>query len=162
MEDTSLELLNSRSDCIDAVSQLILQASKEIYVYTQNLESELYNHRALYEHLAKLATTVRNTDIRIISHDTRRAAYDGHYFIHLCQKLPTFASIRTTITPAHRKFRESWLMTDATGYMRIRNPERYDGYYELDNKLECRTYRDQFLEAWEACEQDQNTRRLSL
>ncbi|MFT5504181.1 MAG: hypothetical protein ACI845_003169 [Gammaproteobacteria bacterium] len=162
MEDSSAELLGSRSDCIDCVHQLILGASQEVYVYSQILESELYNHRPLYDHLVKLATTIRNSDIRILCHDTRRAAYNGHYFIHLCQKLPTFASIRTSIIPSHRKFRESWLMTDASGYMRIRNPQRYEGYFELDNKLECRTYRDQFLEAWEACEQDQNTRRLSL
>ena len=46
--------------------------------------------------------------------------------------------------------------------MRIRNPVRYEGYYEIDNKLECRTYTDKFNEIWEASEADQNTRRLSL
>ena len=46
--------------------------------------------------------------------------------------------------------------------MRIRNPERFEGYYEIDNKLECRSYYDVFMEMWETCEQDQNTRRLSL
>ena len=46
--------------------------------------------------------------------------------------------------------------------MRIRNPERYEGYYEIDNKLECRAYYDDFVEMWETCEPDQNTRRLSL
>ncbi len=69
---------------------------------------------------------------------------------------------RTTVTPAHRNFRESWLIADDSAYMRLRNPERYEGYYEIDNKLECRGYHDEFIEMWEACEPDQNTRRLSL
>jgi N-acetyl-gamma-glutamylphosphate reductase len=66
------------------------------------------------------------------------------------------------VTPEHRHFRESWLIVDDSAYMRIRNPERFEGYYELDNKLECRSYYDAFIEMWETCEQDQNTRRLSL
>ena len=70
--------------------------------------------------------------------------------------------IRLTVTTEHRNFRESWLISDDSAYMRIRNPERYEGYYELDNKLECRSYYDDFIEMWDACEQDQNTRRLSL
>jgi hypothetical protein len=70
--------------------------------------------------------------------------------------------IRTTVTPQHRHFRESWLIADDGAFMRLRNPDRYEGYYELDNKLECRSYIEQFMEMWEACEPDQNTRRLSL
>ena len=90
------------------------------------------------------------------------AANQGHYLIHLAQKLPTYAQIRTTVTPAQRNFRESWLISDDSAYMRLRNLERYEGYYELDNKLECRSYLETFHEMWEACEPDQNTRRLSL
>ncbi|MEM7565274.1 MAG: hypothetical protein AAF353_19875, partial [Pseudomonadota bacterium] len=104
----------------------------------------------------------RKVDIRIIAHDTRVAANQGHYLIHLTQKLPTFAQIRTTVTPAQRNFRESWLMADDGAYLRIRNLERYEGYYEIDNKLECKSYRSDFIDIWEACEPDQNTRRLSL
>ena len=102
------------------------------------------------------------TDIRIIAHDTRVASNQGHYLIHLAQKLPSFVQIRTTVTPAHRNFRESWLMVDDGAYMRVRNPDRYEGYYEIDNKLECRSFLDDFAEMWEACVPDQNTRRLSL
>jgi hypothetical protein len=70
--------------------------------------------------------------------------------------------IRTPVTPAHRNFRESWLMADDSAYLRLRNPDRYEGYYEIDNKLECRSYRERFADIWEASEPDQNTRRLSL
>jgi hypothetical protein len=133
-----------------------------VYIATQQLEPELYNDAEIHQHLAQLATTNRNTDIRIIAHDTRVASNQGHYLIHLAQKLPSFVQIRTTVTPAHRSFRESWLIADDGGYMRIRNPERFEGYYEIDNKLECRSYYDDFMEMWEACEPDQNSRRLSL
>ncbi len=162
MDDSSSIILSSRSDCKEAARTLILGSMRRVYLVTQKLEAELYNDQEIYDHLSALVTGNRNADIRIIAHDTRVAANQGHHLIHLAQRLPSFVQIRLTVTTEHRNFRESWLIADDSAYMRIRNPERYEGYYELDNKLECRSYYDDFIEMWEACEQDQNTRRLSL
>jgi hypothetical protein len=96
-----------------------------VYLVTQRLEAELYNDQDIYDHLSALATSNRNTDIRIIAHDTRVAANQGHQLIHLAQRLPSFVQIRLTVTTEHRNFRESWLIADDSAYMRIRNPERY-------------------------------------
>ena len=162
MDETSSIILDSRSACQEAARTLVLGSMGRVYLATQRLEAELYHDSEIYAHLSGLATNNRNTDIRIIVHDTRVAANQGHYLIHLAQKLPSFVQIRLTVTPEQRNFRESWLIADDNAYMRIRNPERFEGYYELDNKLECRSYYDDFIDLWEACEQDQNTRRLSL
>ena len=162
MNDSSSILLDGRSDCIEAAKTLILGSVESVYLITQKLEPELYNDAEIYQHLTEIVTNNRKTDIRIIAHDTRVAANRGHYLIHLTQKFPTFASIRTTVTPAHRNFHESWLIADEGAFLRIRDLDRFEGYYEIDNKLETRSYRKQFLEIWEACESDQNTRRLSL
>ncbi len=162
MDDNSSIVLDGRSECREAVKNLILGAVGRVYIASQKLEPELYNDADIHEHLTQLATSNRNTDIRITAHDTRVAANRGHYLIHLAQKLPSFVQIRTTVTQQHRNFRESWLMVDDGAYLRLRNPDRFEGHYELDNKLECRPYLDDFMEMWEACEPDQNTRRLSL
>ena len=162
MSDISSILLDGRSDCQEAVKTLILGSVGRVYLITQQLEPTLYNDVEIYDHLSHLAATNRNTDIRIIAHDTRVAANQGHHLIHLAQKLPTYVQIRTTVTPAHRNFRESWLMADDGAYLRLRNTDRYEGYYEIDNRLETRSYLERFLEIWEASEPDQNTRRLSL
>ena len=162
MEDSSSILLDGRSECREAARALILAAGNRVYMATQDLEAELYNDSEIYDHLCGLATQNRHADIRILTHNTRVAANAGHYLIHLAQRLPSFAQIRVTTTPEHQNFKESWLMVDDSGYMRIRNPERFEGYYELENKYECRAYVDDFNEMWEASSQDQNTRRLSL
>ena len=162
MEEISPIVLDGRADCAEAAKTLVLGCVGRLYLVTQRLEPELYNHAEIHDHLSALTTTNRNADIRIIAHDTRSAANQGHYLIHLAQKLPSFVQIRTTVTPADRRFRESWLIADDGAYLRLRNPERYEGCYELDNKLECRSYLDDFLEMWEGSEPDQNTRRLSL
>ena len=162
MTDTSSILLDNRNDCVEAVKTLILGCVGRLHLVTQRLEPELYNDAEIYDHLSAVATSNRNTEIRIIAQDTRVAANQGHCLIHLAQKLPTYVKIRTTVTPTHRNFRESWLISDDSAYMRLRNPDRYEGYYELDNKLESRSYLERFTEMWEASEPDQNTRRLSL
>jgi hypothetical protein len=162
MDDSSSILLDGRSDCVEAARALVLGCVGRLYLVTQRLEPELYNHSEIFDHLTALVSANRNAEIHIIAHDTRVAANQGHHLIHLAQKLPTYAQIRTTVTPAHRNFRESWLIADDSAYLRLRHPERYEGNYELDNKLECRSYTERFTEMWEACEPDQNTRRLSL
>ena len=162
MAESSPILLDGRSDCIEAARILVLGCIGRLRLVTQRLEPELYNDAGIYAHLQSLASTNRNTEIHIIVQDTRAAANRGNYLIQLAQKLPTFVQIRTTVTSAHRSFRESWLIADDGAYLRLRNPDRYEGYYELDNKLECRSYRETFDDMWEASEPDQNTRRLSL
>ena len=82
--------------------------------------------------------------------------------IRLAQALPSFVAIRNTVIPSHKAFRESWLMVDQGAFMRLRIPSRYEGYYELDNKLECRNMLDEFHDFWEAAEPDPNTRRLGI
>ncbi|MCP4186259.1 MAG: hypothetical protein GY763_01520 [Gammaproteobacteria bacterium] len=162
MDESSSELLSSRTACRDCAKILILSATQRVYIISQKLEPELYNDKDIYEHLGNLAASNRNTDIRIIAHDTRVAASQGHFLIHLAQRLPTFAQIRTTVTRAHRQFLESWLIVDDHAYMRIKSPALYEGNFATDNKLECKAYLDDFEEIWEGCQVDQNTRRLSL
>jgi hypothetical protein len=162
MNETSSKLLDGRIDCLHRAQTLIKLAQRQVYIISQNLEADLYHHKDIYDHLTEMATRNRKTDIRLIAHDTRAAATNGHYMIILAQKLPTFVQIRITTKPEHKKFRESWLIVDDMAFMRLKDPSRYEGYYEIDNKLECRALTDEFIDIWEASQSDQNTRRLSL
>lgn len=162
MDDSSSQLLSGRSDCKQAVIDLILMANQSVYLITQKLEPELYNDKTIHQHLVSLATHNRKTDIRIIAHDTRSAASNGHYLINLAQRLPTFAQIRHTVTPAHKRLGESWLIVDNQHFLRIRNLARYEANLEVNNRLECKSLVETFIDIWETSQPDQNTRRLSL
>ena len=162
MTESSSQLLSSRIDCKQAAIDLILMANESVYLITQKLEPELYNDKAVHQHLVSLSTQNRKTDIRIIAHDTRSAASNGHYLINLAQRLPTFAQIRCTVTPVHKMFSESWLIVDNQHFLRIRNLAHYEANFEIDNRLGCKPLIETFVDIWEASEPDQNTRRLSL
>lgn len=162
MEENSSVLLDGRSECKECARNLILLATQRVYIISQRLEPEIYNDREIYQQLTSLTSRNRKTDIRIVAHDTRVAANQGHFLIHLAQKLPTFAQIRTTVTEPDRRFNESWLIVDDMAYMRIKDPARFEGYSESSNKLECRSYINSFEKIWEASLVDQNTRRLGI
>jgi hypothetical protein len=162
MNDNSSNLLDGRDACAACVRTLIESSRQTICLICDNFNAALYNHRDIYDHIAKLVTRNRKTEVQLIAHDTRVASRDGHYLIQLAQKFPTFVQIRTTVTPIDRKFSENWLIIDNRSFMRIRNPLRYEGYFEIDNRLECQPYIEQFVEIWDASELDQNTRRLSI
>ena len=162
MEESSSQKLNGRKDCAECVKMLISTSRQKIYIICESLDATIYSDKELFDHMSNLAIHNRKTDIRIIAHDTRVASQDGHFLIRLAQKLPTFVKIRTTVMPLDKKFSENWLIIDDRSYMRIRNPLRYEGYFEMDNRLECRILLERFDEIWEASTPDHNTRRLSL
>jgi len=162
MEESSSKKLNCRADCAECVKTLVGLSEQKIYIICENLDAAIYSDKALFDHMSNLAIRNRKTEIRIIAHDTRVASQDGHFLIRLAQKLPTFVKIRTTTIPLDKKFRENWLIVDDRSYMRIRNPLRYEGYFEIGNRLECRILLEQFHEIWEASQPDSNSRRLSL
>jgi len=162
MEENSSQKLIGRKDCAECVKTLVGLSKQKICIISENLDATLYSDKEIFDHISDLAIHNRKTEIRIIAHDTRGTSQDGHFLIHLSQKLPTYVKIRTTVTPLDKKFSESWLIIDGKSYMRIRNPLRFEGYFEIDNKLECRILLERFDEIWEASTPDHNTRRLSL
>ena len=60
-----------------------------------------------------------------------------------------FAQVRITVDSEHRKFNENWLIVDDMAFMRLKNPLRYEGYFETDSKLECRSLTAELLDIWE-------------
>lgn len=162
MEHSSSQILEGRSDCKSCVQALIDAATMRIYLITQHLEPEVYNYKEIYQSMTALVLENKKADIRILTHDSRIGSYKGHYLIQLAQKLPSFVQVRTTVTPIHQKFGESWLIVDDAAFMRIKVPSRFEGYFDTDNRLDCRSMIDTFKEMWEASDPDQNTRRLNL
>jgi hypothetical protein len=162
MDKTSIETLNGRSDCLDAVERLTGLAEREVALFTQQLEPLLYNHAAVCDAWSKLARENRHARIRIIAQSTRSAATQGNCLIDLAQRLSSKIQIRTPATPELQTFSESWLIIDDHGMLRINNPERWEGSLILNDRRVVREQLEFFDKAWENSEPDIQTRRLSL
>ncbi len=162
MEPSSVEVLNGRSDCSDAVKRLLERAERELALFTQELEPLLYNHPEVCRRCFEIARGSRNGRIRLIAQSTRSAAAQGHCLIDLSQRLSSRVRIRTPATPELQAFRESWLIVDDHSMLRINNPERWEGSLILHDRRVVREQLEFFDAAWENSEPDQQTRRLHI
>lgn len=161
MDKTSVEVLNGRSDCAEAVERLLSVARHEIALFTQQLEPLLYNHPSTCQRMSDLARQ-RHSRIRIIAQDTRGVAARGHCLIDLAQRLSSSVQIRCPATPELQAFGESWMIVDDHSLLRINNPERWEGSLILNDRRVVREQREFFDQAWEHSEPDLQSRRLGL
>lgn len=161
MKDSSVKVLASRQDCLDAVRTLFDRAELHIKLFTQNLEPVLYNHHDLCETLSALARKNRHSTVRILAQHTKHVG-DGHCLVKLAQQLSSSVQIRIPSTPELQHYTKSLLIADDHSMMVIDNPERYEGSLVLSSRLPVKTELEFFDHAWEHSLPDQNTRRLNI
>ena len=161
MENTSVNTLSSRQDCVDAVAHLVEAAEQRIAIFSQQLEPVLYNHRKLCERLSLLARKNRHSMIRILAQQTKSIG-DGHCLVNLSQQLSSSVQIRNPSTPELQNYSKSLLIVDNHSMMIIDNPERFEGSLVVNNRLHVKTELEFFEHAWEHSLPDQNTRRLHI
>jgi len=161
MENTSVETLNTKEACVEAVERLISVAEQRIALFSQQLEPLLYNHPSICDHISALARKNRHSSIRIIAQDTRAAA-DGHCLVHLAQKLTSSIHIRVPSSPEIQHYVKSLLIIDDHSMLMIDNPERFEGSLIENNRLHIKTQLEFFDNAWENSLPDTNTRRLYI
>jgi len=162
MEKTSVEILNGRSDCQEAVERLVALAQGEVALFTQQLEPLLYNHGTICDPLSRLARADRHSRIRILAQQTRGIGAQGHCLIDLAQRLSSSVQIRRPSTPELQAFSESWMIVDDHSMLRINNPERWEGSLILHDRRVVREQLEFYDKAWENSEPDSNTRRLHI
>ena len=71
MNDISVTTLNNREDCVDAVEKIILQADKNIAIFSQQLEPLLYNRPDVCDKISLIARSNRHANIRILAQSTK-------------------------------------------------------------------------------------------
>jgi hypothetical protein len=162
MDKSSVKALTDKSECSEAVQQLINSSERVIAIFSQQLEPLLYNHRIVCEQVSQLARKNQYTQVRIIAQQTRSAASSGHCLIQLAQKLSSYVQIRTPNTPELQKFSQSWLIIDDHSMCEISDPERYEGKLIEHDRIYVKKQLDFFDHAWEHSVPDINTRRLSI
>jgi hypothetical protein len=162
MDKTSVKALTDRDDCSEAIEHLVASAERYIAIFSQQLEPQFYNHKAICEQMAQLARKNRYTQIRIIAQQTRSAASSGHCLIQLAQKLSSYVQIRTPNTPELERFTQSWLIIDNHSMCVISNPERFEGKLIEHDRSYVTNQLDFFDHAWENSIPDIHSRRLSI
>ncbi len=153
--------LNSAEPCRQAALMLASQAQHSIYIFSHDLEPQIYNQTPFLEAVKELAIHCRQPCIRILLQDNEKAQKEGHRLLQLWRRLTSKIEIRRP-HPDYIDHPESFLLADETGYLHHRFYTGYEATVDFNSPLEARRLSGFFKEVWEQSEPDSDLRDLHI
>ncbi|MGH8105603.1 MAG: GNAT family N-acetyltransferase, partial [Arenimonas sp.] len=100
----------------DAALQVILSAKRGLWIYTRDLEYNLYAHPEIIEALKQFGITSRGGAAHILVQDTIAARSQPHPLLGLSQRLPSVFQFRTPIEPEDLQYPSAFIASDRDAY----------------------------------------------
>jgi predicted GNAT family N-acyltransferase len=136
---------------IAATERLILEARRELVVYTRDLEHALYARPAIVEAFKQFAISGRGGVARILVQDPVLAQRQPHPLLALAQRLPTAFQFRTPVDPEDMQYASVYLASDHDGYLFRLLGSRFEGDWSPALPARNRQLLDHFGRVWERC-----------
>jgi len=153
--------VDSRADVAEVVECMADQASRSLYLHTDNLDATIYDRLPFLDAVSRLVRNHDRARVWILVQDSGPALHAGHRLIELYRRLSTAIRIHRP-GPEYRNFHESFLLADSCGYLYRRNPNRYDGVANFNDPGKVAEWKKYFMEVWERSEPDSRLKRLHL
>lgn len=154
--------IDSLAAAREAVDRIAGEARRALFVYTRDLEPELYDREAFLEALKRIALSGREARIRILVQEPALAAGHGHRLIHLAQRLSTAIEFRTPVLDEDRQYPSAFLVNDGGAYLMRPIGSRWDGEARFAAPGGARQLRELFEQVWQRSEPPPELRRLSI
>ncbi len=147
----------------EAALELARQANYHINIFTQDLDSAVYDNHEFEQHLAHLARKHPNTMIRILVRDSTNAVKTGHRLIRLAQNMSSSVFIKK-IAADYQDEQSSFMVADGLGLLhRVSGDQyRYAATVNFMSPLQAKKLNESFDEMWEQSEVDPQVRRLYM
>jgi len=142
--------------------RLLTQARYRAAMYLPRMESGVLDSEAILTELRRLATSGRQAQVRIITHDAEQAHREGHRLIALAQRLPTAVSIRMPVDETHLAYASAFVADTTRGYLFRPVANRYEARGDLDAPGETSRLMAYFDEVWERAEPAWQIRPLGI
>jgi hypothetical protein len=160
-EDDRQIILDSRDDFLQHTDLMLSQARRSLRVHAPDMDPQLLN-RAEPLALCRRLTRHPLCSARLLIHDSDQAKKNGHGFIDMAQRFPSFIEIRI-LSAEDRSRQDAWLIADDTGLVYRPHYQRLAAGHACfhDVSLAAKLARD-FDEWWERAAPDTELRRLYL
>lgn len=157
-----LELaLTSREQVRSIAQTLAQQTHRELLLYTDDLEPEIFDQQAFLEAASDLLRQHQDAHMWILLENSRKTVQYGHRLIELARRLTSQIQIRRPPVQ-YRNHGETFLLCDVTAYFYRPLASRYEGSANFNNPGQAAVYRNKFMEIWEQSQPDSETRRLHI
>ena len=154
-------------DTADGYQQYALslaeQAHNSIDIFSQDLETEIYNNNFFEESIFSLSKKHPNTRIRILVQDSLVAVQNGHRLIKLAQQLTSSVFIHNP-SPKYKDVSTSFMVVDEIGLIKRTTaiPRNYTANANFKSPRPAAKLVDSFNTMWEHSTPDPQTRRVYL
>ncbi len=145
------EKLDNLETHLDSAIRLIVEARRQICIYTRDLEHGLYGHNDIVEAFRQYAINSRDGCVHIIVQDTFAARGKPHALIDLAQKLPSSFQLRTPVEREDQQYSSAFLINDRDGYLFRLSAERYQGEWSPNHPARKRQLYEEFDRIWQRC-----------
>ncbi|SKB47679.1 MULTISPECIES: hypothetical protein [unclassified Luteibacter] len=159
--DTAL-IVEDRAGLEIAHVRLLTQARYRAAIYLPRMDVGMLDHETILTELRRLATSGRQAQVRILTHDAEQAHREGHRVIALAQRLPTAVSIRVPTDEIHLGYASAFICDTTSGYLFRPVASRFEARGDLDAPGETSRLMAYFEEVWERAEPAWQIRPLGI
>lgn len=153
--------LRGVSECKLAALNLANQANRSIYIFTYDLDSQIYNQTDFIDAVKNLAIRSEHSRIRILLQNNEKSQREGHRLIHLWRRLTSKIEVKKPPVD-YIDHPENFLLADNTGYLRRKLHTDYEAIVDFSSRLEANKLSIFFNEVWEQSEPDSELRSLHM
>lgn len=155
--------IDSAEENRNAAISLAKQANYYINIFTQDLDSRIYDNPEFEKHLSQLARKHPSTQVRILVQDSMPAVKKGHRLITLSQNLTSSVLIRKP-AKQYRNEQAAFMVADGLGllYRVYGSNLNFDASVNFMSPLRAKKLDEFFNEVWEQSEPDTQLRRLYM
>ena len=142
--------------------RLLAGARYRVAFYLPTMEPGVLDSEACLAELRRVATSGRQAQVRIVTHDAERAHREGHRLVALAQRLPTAVAIRVPTEESHLRYGSAFAIDLAGGFLFRPIVGRYEARGDLDAPGETSRLAAYFDEVWERAEPAWQIRPLGI
>ena len=153
--------LDSMDDNRDAAIAVTQQCQRTLVIQSYDLDPIIYDNADFIEAVRQVAVNSNRADIKILIEDSRKIVSSGHRIIELARQLSSYIEIRK-INIDLKTLSEAFLIADETALIYRRQPQRYEGFVNFNERGRCRLLLADFKDSWEKATPDPELRRLHI
>ena len=159
--ETNAEInIDTAEENINSSISLARQTCRNINIFTQNLDSAIYDNAEFAKAVSQLVLRDSRSIVRILVHDSIQAVKSEHRLLKLAQTMPGSVFIRNP-SRLYQHLRCSYMVADNLGYVYRDKPHRgnYEATVNFMSPKRAAALDNNFMEAWEQSTIDRNVRR---
>jgi len=160
-EDDKVIHIETMDECRNAALAIARQTQRTLILQSYDLEPLIYDTSEFVEAVRQIAVNSTRASIQILIEDSRKVITGGHRLVTLMRQLTSFIEIRKINTDL-KTIGDAFVIGDETALLYRRQPQRYEGFVNFNERGRCRQLMADFKDSWEKSAPDPELKRLHI